>query len=408
MSSRRVRLALAICAGVGLQSSASAAPLRVQTVVAGLSDLVAYVADPVDPAVSYAVQQIGLVRTVRNGVVLSAPFLDVRTAIASGGERGLLGMAFAPDTTSGRVFVNFTNRSGDTVIARFRRSPANPLVADPASRVDLRWPDGNQFIRQPFSNHNGGNLAFGPDGYLYIGLGDGGSGNDPQNNAQNPNTLLGKMLRIDVDVPDSDAAGYRVPSDNPFLRWKAVRANQEIWAFGLRNPWRYAFDDPALGGTGALFIGDVGQDAREEVDYEPAGGGGNNYGWRIREGSIATPGVGATTPAFTPLVEPLLDYGRSQGSTVIGGYVYRGRGLGAAYFGRYFYADFGSRRLWSIGWQPDSATGRATVIDTIDHSSEIGNVGPITSFGVDRSGELYLVIYDAGAAGRVVKLIVGP
>ena len=180
----------------------------------------------------------------------------------------------------------------------------------------------------------------------------------------------------------------------------------EIWDFGLRNPWRYSFDDPALGGTGALFIGDVGQDAREEVDYEPAAQGGRNYGWRIREGSMATPGVGATTPAFMPLVDPLLDYGRSFGASVIGGYVYRGFALGADYYGRYFFADFISGRVWSISWEPDLATGRATVTGTLEHTSEIGNLGSISSFATDPDGELYLLVYSAGSGGRVVKLVV--
>jgi glucose/arabinose dehydrogenase len=347
-----------------------------------------------------------VIRTVQNGVVLPTPFLDLRAAVLAGGERGLLGLAFAPDATSARFFVNFTNTKGDTVIARFRRS-GNRFVADPGSRFDLRWPTGDRFIAQPFANHNGGQLAFGPDGYLYIGLGDGGSGNDPQNNAQNPLALLGKMLRIDVAVQDDDPTGYRVPADNPFAlvpRWASIQALSEIWDFGLRNPWRYSFDDPALGGTGALFIGDVGQDTREEVNYEPRGRGGRNYGWRIREGTIATPGVGSTTAAFTPLVEPLIDYSRSLGATVIGGFVYRGRALGSQYYGRYFFADFISGRIWSIAWQPNPDTGRAAVTDFVEHTSEIGNLGAISSFAVDLDGELYVVTY--GAGGRVVRLVV--
>jgi glucose/arabinose dehydrogenase len=388
-----------------IDRAAAEAQLRTQTIVSGLSQLVAAVADPVQPGVFYAVQQNGVVQTVQGSTVLPTPFLDVRTATLAGGERGLLGMAFAPDTSSGRVFVNFTNTDGDTVVARFRRSAANPLVVDPASRFDLRWPGGSRVISQPFANHNGGNLVFGPDGYLYIGLGDGGSGNDPNNNAQNPNSLLGKMLRIDVSVPDADPAGYRVPPDNPFVRGAPIAALGEIWAFGLRNPWRYAFDDPALGGTGALFIGDVGQNAREEIDVAPAGRGGQNYGWRIREGTIATAGVDATAPAFTPLTEPMLDYGRSDGVTVIGGRVYRGRALGADFFGRYFFADAGSGRLWSAAWQIDPATGRATATSVVDHSAEIGALGSIVSFGEDLSGELYLVVYGFGAGGGIVKLV---
>jgi len=397
-----MRIRASVCFLLSITSVPVEAQLRTQTVVSGLSPLVAAAADPVQPGVIYAVQQNGVVRTVQGSTVLPTPFLDVRTAIAFGGERGLLGMAFAPDTSGGRVFVNFTNTNGDTVVARFRRSEANPLVVDPASRLDLRWPGGNRFISQPFSNHNGGHLAFGSDGYLYIGLGDGGSGNDPNNNAQNPNTLLGKMLRIDVSVADGDAAGYRVPPDNPFLRGVPIAALGEIWAFGLRNPWRYSFDDPVLGGTGALFIGDVGQGAREEIDYAPDGAGGRNYGWRVREGTIATPGVSPAAPAFTPLSEPMLDYDRSSGTAVTGGYVYRGRELGNDYVGRYFFADSGSGRLWSVAWQPDADTGRATVTSRVEHTAEVGRLGAIVSFTEDPSGELYLVIYD----GRILKLVV--
>src|SRR6266851_2232957 len=395
---RRILLSIGIV--LSLDRAAADAQLRTQTIVSGLSAVVAAVPDPAQPGVVYAVQQDGLIRTVQGSTVLSTPFLDLRSAVLFSGERGLLGMAFAPDTSSGRLFVNFVNTNGDTVVARFRRS-GNPLVADPASRFDLGWPGGNRFIAQPFANHKGGNLVFGPDGYLYIGLGDGGSGNDPTNNAQNPNSLLGKMLRIDVNVPDGDAAGYRVPPDNPFVRGVPIAALGEIWAFGLRNPWRYSFDNPALGGTGALFIGDVGQSSREEIDVAPAGRGGQNYGWRMREGTIATPGVPPTAPAFTPLTEPLLDYGRSTGITVIGGYVYRGRALGGDYVGRYFFADAGNGHLFSVAWQLD-ASGRGTVTNAVDHTAEIGSLGSIVSFAEDGSGELYLILI----AGRIVKLVV--
>src|SRR3954469_10690050 len=221
------------------------AQLRLRPQISGLTNPVAVVADPVDRGVQFVVQQDGHVRSVRGGTV-SGDFLDLSAAIVFGGEQGLLGLAFAPDAaTSGRFFVNFTNRSGDTVVARFRR-PSSGAVADAASRFDLRWggAGGAAFVAQPFANHNGGNLVFGPDGFLYIGLGDGGSGDDPEHRAQNPRELLGKMLRIDVDVPASDARGYRIPPNNPFT---STAARAEIWAFGLRNPWRYTFDDPARG-----------------------------------------------------------------------------------------------------------------------------------------------------------------
>ena len=171
---------------------------------------VAFVQDPSTPAVQYIVEQGGRIRVVRNGVLQTASFLDLSADITSGGERGLLGLALSPDyETSGRFYVNFTNPAGHTVIARFKRSSANPFVADPATRFDFRWPGGDRFISQPFANHNGGTLVFGPDGFLYIGLGDGGSGDDPFHNAQNPTSLLGKMLRLDVNVPDGDARGLR-------------------------------------------------------------------------------------------------------------------------------------------------------------------------------------------------------
>ena len=216
-------------------------------------------------------------------------------------------MALAPDfPSSGRFYVNFTNTNGDTVVARFKRSNG---TVDPASRFDLKWgSERSPVILQPFVNHNGGHLAFGPDGYLYIGLGDGGSGDDPGRRAQDPSTLLGKMLRIDVvNVPDDHPNGYLVPADNPFLKGTPVAARPEIWSFGWRNPWRYSFDPVALGGTGALVAADVGQNNWEEIDYEPRGAGGRNYGWRIREGAQLNPNAAAQTPApaYQPLIDPI-------------------------------------------------------------------------------------------------------
>jgi Glucose / Sorbosone dehydrogenase len=234
------------------------ADLRLQRLALGVPSLIAYVEDPATPGTFFAVSQTGVIRVVQDGVVREAPFLDLRADVSSGGERGLLGLAFPSDAAaSGRLFVNFTNRAGHTVIARFTRSPDEPLRALRESRFDLEWGDGRRLIEQPFSNHNGGHLAFGPDGYLYIGLGDGGSANDPRNLAQTLTTALGKMLRIDVSVPDDDSRGYVVPSDNPFLDRRNVLP--EIWALGYRNPWRYTFDDVGEGATGALIVGDVGQ-----------------------------------------------------------------------------------------------------------------------------------------------------
>jgi len=379
--------------------------LRSQVYASGFTAPVAFVQDPLDRSVQFVVEQAGRIRTVRNGTVQPADFLDLRVVVLAGGERGLLGLAFPLDGSSSRFYVNFTDRSGDTVIARFRRS-ADPLVANPASRFDLRFggPNGPAPIAQPFANHNGGHLAFGPDGYLYIGLGDGGSGDDPDHRAQNPQELLGKMLRIDINVPDTHAVGYQVPGNNPFVGGRPVAARPEIWAFGLRNPWRYSFDDSARGGTGALVIGDVGQNAFEEIDYEPPNRGGRNYGWRNREG--AHDNVTSRPPAFLPLVDPIHEYGRSSGQSVTGGFVYRGRALGAAYAGRYFFADYVQGRVWSLALLIDSQ-GEARAAGLTEHTAELGGqsqLGNISSFGVDSDGELYVVSLSRGAVLRVAGL----
>ena len=381
------------------------AQLRLRTQGTGFISPLAIVQDPADRNVQFVVQQNGRIRVLQVGTVLPTDFLDVSASIVAGGEQGLLGFAFPPDAAaSGRFFLNFTNRSGHTVVARFRRS--SPVAADAASRFDLRWggATGPAFIAQPFANHNGGHLAFGPDGFLYIGLGDGGSGDDPQHRAQNPQEFLGKMLRIDVNVPDSHASGYQVPADNPFLRSGPPSTRQEIWAFGLRNPWRYTFDDPARGGTGALLIGDVGQGRWEEVDYEPRGRGGRNYGWRNREG--AHDNVTSLPVAFQPLIEPVHEYSHTVGQSITGGYVYRGDRLPATHRGRYFFADFIQGRVFSLALTLDG-NGEARASDIVEHTAELGGfgqLGNISSFGVDADGELLIVSY---SLGRVMKVI-GP
>ena len=377
------------------------AQMRTQVVATGLSNPVAFVVDPGDPSTFYVVEQRGTIRTVRDNTVSSSVFLDLRSSIASGGERGLLGMAFPPDAVASRRFyVNFTNLDGDTVVARFTRRPDGQV--EPASRFDFRWPDGQRVIRQPFSNHNGGHLAFGPDGYLYIGMGDGGSGGDPMHLAQNPNSLLGKMLRLDVNVPDGDPRGYRIPEDNPFLDRQPIAALGEIWAFGLRNPWRYTFDDWTRGGTGALVIADVGQNAREEINWEPSGRGGRNYGWRLREGRA---NFDTRQPAaYLPLTEPIHDYPRSEGMSVTGGFVYRGSALNPMFNGRYFYADFVAGRVYTIGLHLDEQQ-EAIADDHLELTQLLGGtpeLGLISSFGVDAEGELYIVSY---SRGRILKII---
>ena len=288
-----------------------------------------------------------MIRVIENGVLRAQPFLDLSTSVRNAGEQGLLGLAFPPDyLVSGKFYVHFSRAlDGAHIVARFTRSETDPFQANASSRFDLLWPampdihsnctqPEQRLICQPFGNHNGGKLAFGPDGYLYIAFGDGGAGNDPQHQAQRPGTLLGKLVRIDVNVPDSDTRGYTIPSDNPFAGSDSLGALDEIWAFGLRNPWQFSFDNPAIGGTGALVIGDVGQGAFEEIDYEPAGTGGRNYGWRNFEGVNANPDPTAATSmplAYAPATSPVYQYARDGGSAVIGGFVYRGQLLGPSY-----------------------------------------------------------------------------
>jgi glucose/arabinose dehydrogenase len=401
-----VRPATILLIALALATDARA-QLATRVHASGFSFPVAFVQDPVNANVQYVVEQGGRIRVVRDGAVLPADFLDLRSAVTSGGESGLLGLAFDPRYASnGRFYVNFTDLHGDTVIARFRRSAGDSLVADPSSRFDLRWngASGPALIQQPFSNHNGGNLVFGPDGYLYIGLGDGGSGNDPEHRAQDPQSLLGKMLRVDVNVPDAHAIGYVIPADNPFRDGMPVAARVEIWAFGLRNPWRYSFDDPGRGGNGALIIGDVGQGAWEEVDYEPAGRGGRNYGWRNREG--AHDNVTSAPPAYGPLIDPIHEYDHLTGGSITGGYVYRGRLLGSGFRGRYFFGDFVRSRVWSAALAIGSS-GEARVTEVTEHTSELGGsaqLAGISSFGVDSQGELYVVSYYRG----VILKLLGP
>ncbi len=379
--------------------AAAGAQIRAELVAAGFTQPLGFVQDPSDPTVQVVIQQDGRVRALKSGVVQAADYLDLRSVVRNAGEQGLLGLAFAPDyATSRRVFVNFSNLSGHTVIARFTRMPADPLRADPSSRFDFRWPDGQRIITQPFSNHNGGHLAFGPDGFLYVGLGDGGSANDPFHLAQNPQSLLGKMLRLNVSVPDSDPEGYDIPPTNPFVGRAGVLA--EIWSLGLRNPWRWSFDNPARGGTGALVMGDVGQSSWEEIDYEPAGRGGRNYGWRNREG--AHDHVTSLPPFSLPLIDPIFEYSPAFGRSVTGGFVYRGTSLGLVVRGRYFFADFVTSRVWSIRLSVNPATGEATASDLREHTAELAPaVANPASFGEDADGELYIVNY----AGSIYRLL---
>jgi glucose/arabinose dehydrogenase len=340
-------------------------------VAGGLSAPVDVQSVPGDRSRLFVVEQAGRIRIVRSGAVLPAPFLDIVDRVGSGGERGLLGLAFHPAyAQNGRFFVNYTDRSGHTHIAEFRASPGTDAAEPASERLIL-------FVTQPFPNHNGGGLAFGNDGMLYIALGDGGSGGDPLGNGQSLLTHLGKILRIDVDR----GAPFAVPPDNPLVGNAA--AIPAIWAYGLRNPWRFGFDRA----TGDLYIGDVGQNALEEVDVGLASRrGGENYGWSIMEGSRCfRPSSVCPTAGLTL---PVVEYGRGDGCSITGGVVYRGCRM-PGYHGTYFYGDYCTGMIRSFRL----VNGQA--LDQRDWTAALGRgIGNISSFGVDADGEVHIVDYD--------------
>jgi len=313
----------------------------------------------------FVIERGGTIRLVRDGALLPAPFLDITDRVGSrSSEQGLLSVAFHPRyRETGRLFVNYTDRQGDTVISELR-------VSDDADRADPASEKVLLQIDQPAANHNGGQLAFGPDGYLYIGMGDGGGANDQFRNGQNRESLLGKILRIDVDNGDP----YAIPADNPFVNQAGTRP--EIWAIGMRNPWRFSFDRE----TGDLYIGDVGQNSWEEVSFQPAAsGGGENYGWPITEGTHCfEPREGCDTAGLTL---PVHDYTQQLGCTIVAGYRYRGTAV-PDLADAFIYADYCSGRMWALTQGSD---GSWTNHDLIE--AERG----ISSFGEDESGELYLV-----------------
>lgn len=333
-----------------------------ETVVSGLER-------PVD--IQYAgderlfiIEKVGRIRILQGGQLVDFPYLNISDRVGSrSNEQGLLGLAFHPHyAENGLFFVNYTDKGGDTVIARYRVT-ADPNIANPASEVVLLR------ANQPFGNHNGGPLAFGPDGYLYAGLGDGGSAGDPFGNGQKLDTFLGKILRLDVD----SAEPYAIPADNPF--------GSEMWAYGLRNPWRISFDSL----TGDLYIGDVGQGEWEEIDFVPTGtSGGMNFGWNLLEGTHPYGGS-----QQNGLVPPIAEYSHQQGCSVTGGYVYRG--AMPEWNGIYLYGDYCTGTVWGLirsgeGWQEQAL---------------FGAMGSITSFGQDEFGEVYI----ATDGGQILRLI---
>ena len=316
----------------------------------------------------FVIEQPGIIRVFENlpAVATSTIFLDLSTRLLYGGEQGLLGLAFHPNyATNGYFYVDYVaDNPRRTIIARYTVSTANPNQAQSDSELVLLE------IAQPFTNHKGGQLAFGPDGYLYIAMGDGGSGGDPFGNGQNKAVLLGKILRIDVNTP-SGGRNYGIPADNPFVG-NTLGYREEIYAYGFRNPWRFSFDTL----TGRLWVGDVGQSQREEIDIVEKG---LNYGWNIMEGSL--PYAGGSQVG---LELPVWEYGRDQGIAIIGGYVYRGP-TATALTGSYVYGDYGSGRIWALTIG-STGTPSNTLLDDMTLQ--------ISSFGLDGNGELYVCAFD--------------
>jgi glucose/arabinose dehydrogenase len=326
------------------EAGADAAALRVRQVVSGLDAPVHVAAPRTERGRLYIVEKTGRIRVFENGRLRAAPFLNLRGQVSTGSEQGLLSVAFHPRYASNRrFFVNYTDVNGDTRVVEYR---SNGRTALPRTR--RQW----LFVEQPYGNHNGGQIAFGPDGLLYVGMGDGGAGGDPENHAQNMGSLLGKLLTINVD-----RAGSR----------------PQIVALGLRNPWRFSFDRA----NGDLYIGDVGQNAVEEIDYAPRRSPGlENYGWDVYEGRSRYEDKELGTGT---LVQPIAEYPHSQGISVTGGFVYRGRAV-RALRGRYIYGDFGSGTIWTLR----VAGGRASA-----PRRESIRVDALASFGEDAAGELY-------------------
>jgi glucose/arabinose dehydrogenase len=374
------------CEGIATVGGTS---LATELVAEGFTLPVHLAAPPHDRNRLFVVEQAGTIKIIKSGKTLARPFLDIRDRVRSGGERGLLSVAFHPDHASNRrFFVYYTDATGDLVIAEFASSANDPDLADPSSERRLL-----DIPHRKYGNHNGGQLAFGPDHYLYIGTGDGGSGGDPDNNAQTRISLLGKLLRIDVDRREGGKP-YGIPPSNPFV--KDGNAAPEVWAYGLRNPWRFSFDRA----TGDLYIADVGQNAWEEVDVQPASSpGGENYGWRHMEGAHCyDPPEGCPTRGLTL---PVFEYPQTPGgSSITGGFVYRGCRMpdlrGTYFFSEYVKGSSGSFVL---------ANGRATKVR--DVTRDLAPPPPhrikhLSSFGEDAQGELYLVEHQEGEIYRLV------
>jgi glucose/arabinose dehydrogenase len=377
---------LAIALGCGSPKPPPAsAGLGAEMLLSGLDRPVRLVSPPGDDRL-FVVEQVGRIRVYDRDGGDRGVFLDLTGQTVAGGERGLLGLAFSPDyADDGRFYVNYTNRDGDTRIMRYRVSTADPDRADPGSAVLVLAVD------QPYGNHNGGMIAFGPDGLLYVGMGDGGGSGDTGNRAQDGGTLLGKLLRLDVSPP----AGYVIPADNPFV---GGAPRDEIWALGLRNPWVFDFDTA----TGDLWIADVGQDAWEEIDFAPAGEpGGRNYGWRLMEGTACfDPPSGCETAALVLPVHVYAHGGDPFRCSISGGCVYRGTAV-PSLAGRYLFADFCSNQIWAL--TPRAGGGAAPAVEELTAELQPpGGYAGIAGICRDGAGELYVLDV---AGGRVVRII---
>jgi glucose/arabinose dehydrogenase len=358
-----------------VEKTSNAITLAVEQVASGLDQPVYLTAPEGDPRL-FIVEQPGRIRVVENGRVLGKPFLDIVNKVRSGGEQGLLSVAFHPlYRSNGFLFVNYTDNKGDTRIERYTVSADRNAVDAGSAKLILA-------IDQRYSNHQGGLNLFGPDGMLYIGMGDGGSQGDPHGNGQNPNSLLAKLLRINVDRGDP----YTIPAANPYAKGGG---RGEIWAIGLRNPWRFAFDRV----SGLLYIADVGGSRFEEIDVAPASTAGINYGWNIMEGPSCHRSSGCNQPG---LQRPAVSYGHENGvCSVIGGFVYRGQKIPEIQ-GQYFYSDYCNSWLRSFGFAGGKVTDQ--------HEWPVGRLGSVTSFGEDSQGELYITT----SSGRVYRIIKRP
>ncbi len=390
------------CGTLALIPSAHAGgvvPLTTVRVAGGLDHAVFVTHAPNDPDRLFIVEKQGRIKILdlTTNMLLATPFLDIDSLVggglSSGDERGLLGLAFHPDYQSnGFFYVNYTNNFGTTAVQRYTVS-GNRDVADAGSGLTL------MSVFQPFTNHNGGWLGFGPnDGFLYISTGDGGSGNDPGNRAQDiTNQKLGKMLRIDVDGDNGPGGNYGIPADNPFVN---EVGDDEIWAYGLRNPWRPSFDRA----TGDLYIADVGQGAREEINFQPNDStGGENYGWRCMEGNGCT-GLSGCTCNDPALTDPIHEYFHNVGRSITGGYVYRGCAIPSLQ-GTYFFGDFGSARIWSFTFDGVNMTNFTQRNFELSPSSDGFPIGAIASFGEDNDGEVYIVDRAGASTGEFFKIV---